>query len=253
MKPSHFLLACLAILSLGPVTSCFAQAVPKARAKEVPKAVVPAVPKAIPGPPTADSILEDVRRSRAVKDRDLAGTLTKGDVEVPFVVTLKAEYIRFTFKDPAQILHLEFKQKGSELREVTAGSNKPVAPSRYAEGIRGTDLSYDDIFMRYLYWQKKTLQPNLESWKTRKCYVIDLFAPAQVGEYGVVRIFTDKESGGLLRVMCYDWQGKMIKALSVTSGMKVDGATCLKSMDVIRYDPNTRKVTGETTFELQKP
>ena len=35
--------------------------------------------------------------------------------------------------------------------------------------------------------------------------------------------------------------------------MKVEGATCLKSMDVIRYDPNTKKVLGETTFELQKP
>ena len=245
MKSSFLLLSCLVILSTGLASNLNAQNVPRAR--------IPAVPKAIPGPPTADSILEDVRRSRAVKDRDLAGTLTKGNTEVPFVVSLKAEYIRFTFKDPAQILHLEFKQNGSELREVTAGSNKSVPPARYAEGIRGTDLSYDDIFMRYLYWQKKTLQPNQESWKSRKCYVIDLYAPSQTGAYGVVRIFTDKESGGLLRVMCYDWQGKLIKVLSVTSGMKVEGATCLKSMDVIRYDPNTKKVLGETTFELQKP
>jgi hypothetical protein len=45
----------------------------------------------------------------------------------------------------------------------------------------------------------------------------------------------------------------MIKVCAVTSGMKVDGATVLKSMDVIRYQPGTKKVAGETTFELKKP
>ena len=63
----------------------------------------------------------------------------------------------------------------------------------------------------------------------------------------------DKESGGLMKMMGYDWAGKLIKELKVTSGMKVDGATVLKSMDVIRYTPGTKKVAGETTFELRKP
>jgi negative regulator of sigma E activity len=89
--------------------------------------------------------------------------------------------------------------------------------------------------------------------KTRKCWVVDLHAPQQTGEYGIVRIFVDRESGGLMRVQAYDWQGQMVKVLAVTSGMKVDGATVLKSMDVIRYAPGTKKVVGETTFELKKP
>lgn len=241
MKFPAFLPLCIALLSVG--------AVPCARAQQAP----PAAPPAVPGEPNAEQIVALVQASRAVKDRDLRGVLTKDDLEVPFVVSLKADYIRFGFDNPKQIIHLDLKQKGSELREVVAGSNKPVPEKRYAEGIRGTDLTYDDISLRFLYWANKVKQPNLETVKTRKCWVVDLHAERKVGEYATVRIFVDRESGGLMRMQAYDWQGQMIKVLAVTSGMKVDGATVLKSMDVIRYAPGTKKAVGETTFELQKP
>lgn len=237
MKISAILLACIALFSGGPATPVFAEE----------------APAAIPGGPTADQIVELVHLSRALKEHDLRGFLTKDDLEVPFVVSLKADIIRFYFENPKQIITLDIKQKGAQLNEVMAGSNKPVPAKRYGEGIRGTDLSYDDISFRYLYWPKKVKQPNEETVKTRKCYVVDLYAPQQVGEYGIVRIFVDKESGGLMRMQAYDWNGQMIKVLAVTSGMKISGATVLKSMDVIRYVPGSKKVAGETTFELKKP
>lgn len=219
---------------------------PPATAQEAP-------PAAVPGEPTTDQIVELVHLSRALKKHELRGTLSKNDLEVPFAVKMESDLVRFSFENPRQIINLNIKQKGAELTEVMAGSNKPVPDKRYSEGIRGTDLTYDDISFRYLYWQKKVKQPKVETVKTRKCWVVDLYNNKQTGEYGIVRIFVDKESGGLMKVMGYDYQGKLIKELKVTSGMKVDGATVLKSMDVIRYNPATQKVTGETTFELQKP
>lgn len=237
MKLSPILLACTVLLT-GSFTL-------PAGAQEAPLAV--------PGDPTADQIVELVHLSRALKKHELRGTLSKDDLEVPFVVRMEADLVRFYFENPKQIINLNIKQKGAELTEVMAGSNKPVPAKRYGEGIRGTDLTYDDISFRYLYWPKRVKQPNEETVKTRKCWVVDLYAPQQIGEYGIVRIFVDKESGGLLRTQAYDWQGQMIKVCAVTSGMKVDGATVLKSMDVIRYQPGTKKVAGETTFELKKP
>jgi hypothetical protein len=56
-----------------------------------------------------------------------------------------------------------------------------------------------------------------------------------------------------MRMQAYGWDGKLIKSCTVTAGMKVNGATVLKSMDVIRYVPGTKKVAGETNFELRKP
>ena len=210
-------------------------------------------PAAVPDGPTAEQIVDLLHLSRALKKHELRGTLSKNDLEVPFAVRMESDLIRFYFEKPNQIINLNIKQKGAELTEVMAGSNKSVPAKRYGEGIRGTDLTYDDISFRFLYWPKKVKQPNEETVKTRKCWVVDLYAPQQIGEYGIVRIFVDKESGGLMKMMGYDWAGKLIKELKVTSGMKVDGATVLKSMDVIRYTPGTKKVAGETTFELRKP
>jgi len=237
MKSSPILLACALLITGGLAGLSFAQE----------------APVAVPADPTADQIVELVHLSRALKKHELQGSLSKDDLEVPFAVRMEADLVRFYFENPKQIINLNIKQKGGELTEVMAGSNKPVPGKRYAEGIRGTDLTYDDISFRYLYWPKRVKQPNEETVKTRKCWVVDLYNDQKVGEYQIVRIFVDKESGGLMKVMGYDWQNQLIKVLAVTSGMKVDGATVLKSMDVIRYISGTKKVAGETTFELKKP
>lgn len=210
-------------------------------------------PAAVPSEPTAEQIVELVHLSRALKKHELRGTLSKNDLEVPFAVKMEADLVRFYFEKPNQIINLNLKQKGAQLTEVMAGSNKPVPTSRYAEGIRGTDLTYDDVSFRYLYWPKPVKQPNEETVKTRKCWVVDLHNNQAVGEYSFVRIHVDKVSGGLMQMTGYNKQSQIIKELKVTSGMKVDGATVLKSMDVIRYVPGTKKVAGETTFELNKP
>jgi hypothetical protein len=237
MKFFQSILLCSALLAGSAGSPCSAQQ----------------APVAVAGEPTAEQIVELVHLSRALKKHELQGNLSKDDLEVPFAVRMEADLVRFYFENPKQIINLNIKQKGSELTEVIAGTSKPVPGKRYAEGIRGTDLTYDDISFRYLYWPKKVKQPNEETVNTRKCWVVDLYNDQKVGEYGIVRIFVDKESGGLMKMMGYDFQGQMIKVLTVTSGMKVDGATVLKSMDVIRYISGTKKVAGETTFELRKP
>ena len=217
--------------------------------------------KAATAPPieglTADQIVEMVHMSRALgkdpKDRVIfQGELTRGGNSVPFSIELNLNLIRFTFENPRQTINLDITEKGYRLKEVTAGSNKEVPAALYGSGVRGTDLTYDDLSMRYLYWPKKT-KIGEESIKTRKCYVVDLFNPQRLGDYYQVRIFVDKESGGLMRMQAYDWNGKLIKSCTVTAGMKVNGATVLKSMEVVRYVPGSKKVAGETTFELRKP
>jgi outer membrane lipoprotein-sorting protein len=201
---------------------------------------------------TAEQIVEMVHLSRALKKYTLRGSLTKGKQTVPFTVKLQDDLIHFSFDNPKQNINLSITDKGYRLREVTANSNREVPPSMYATGVRGTDLTYDDISFRYLYWPKK-VKIGEETIKTRRCYVVDLYNPQRLGEYYLVRIFVDKESGGLMRMQAYDWNGKIVKSCTVTAGMKIEGATVLKSMEVIRYVPGTKKVAGQTTFELKKP
>jgi hypothetical protein len=201
---------------------------------------------------TAEQIVQDVHMSRAFRNDELKGELTKSGKSVPFTVKFQDTLIHFSFDNPKQIIRLDITDKSYRLREVTANSNKEVPAAQYSTGIRGTDLTYDDISFRYLYWPKKQLIGD-EFIRTRKCHVVDLYNPARLGEYYMVRIFVDKESGGLVRMQAYDWNGKLIKSCTATGVMKIKGATVLKSMDVVRYVPGTKTVAGETTFELQRP
>ena len=208
---------------------------------------------AAPSGLSAEEIVQMVHLSRALRNDVLQGELNKGGKTVPFTVKLQENLIHFSFENPKQNINLDITDKGYRLKEVTANSNKEVPAAMYGTGVRGTDLTYDDISFRYLYWGKK-VKIGEETIKTRRCYVVDLYNnPQRLGEYYLVRIFVDKESGGLMRMQAYDWNGKRIKTCTVTAGMKINGATVLKSMDVVRYDPESGKVTGETSFELHKP
>lgn len=202
--------------------------------------------------PDAGEIVAMVHLSRALRNDSLKGELTKGQKTVPFTVKMKENQIHFSFENPKQDINLDITEKGYRLKEITAASNKEVPAASYSNPIRGTDLTYDDISFRYLYWPKR-VKVGEETLKTRSCYVVDLYNPQKLGNYYLVRIFVDKESGGLMRMQAYDWEGKLIKACAVTAGMKVNGATVLKTMEVISYVPGSKKVAGETTFELRKP
>jgi hypothetical protein len=151
---------------------------------------------------------------------------------VPFTIRLKDSLIQFKFENPRQHINLDITEKGYRLKEVTAGSNKEVPASMYSNGVRGTDMSYDDISMRYLYWPKKQ-KIGEEMIKTQRCYVVDLYNPQRLGAYYMVRIFVEKKSGGLMRLNTFDWNGKKIKDCIVTAGMKIDGKTLLKTMEVL--------------------
>lgn len=205
--------------------------------------------------PTAEEIVNFVHLSRALRKYDLNGVLEKNGKEVPFNVRMRENLIQFTFTNPAQTVTLDINDKGAKLTEAAGrGRAQAVPAKRYSEGIRGTDLTYDDISFRYLYWPQKVKQPLEETVKTRKCHVVDLYNPDQNGDYGVVRIFVDKQNGALMRIRGYDRQNRMIKECSVTAGMKLPGGeTILKTMSVHRHDPATGKVIGETSFELKRP
>ena len=199
---------------------------------------------------TADQIVQSVHLSRSKLQR-MPAELSRGRTTVPFEIEITESLIRYNFRDPAQTINLAFSEKGARLTEVSAGSNKEVPAARYSEAVRGTDLNYDDVSMRYLYWPDKT-KIGTETIKTRRCFVVDLKNPQKLGDYYLVRIFVDRSSGALMRVQSYDWNGKLIKVCAVTSGQKVNGITILKTMEVTKFKPGSKDVESQTTMEIKK-
>lgn len=213
---------------------------------------------------TADEIVRLVNLSMALKKTQLNGTLRKGDNVSPLNFSLMdketVKEITFTFGAPAQSIVLDLKDKSFLLYDIKAGKKSPVSESNYATGIRGTDLTYEDMSFRYLYWPNP-VKLESETYSTRKCWKVQCNNPnPNLGAYKTVLIWVDQTSGGLLKMEGYNYQqinGKpvftLLKRCKVTAGMKVDDATVLKEMTIESFDPATGKGQGKTFLEMVKP
>ena len=199
-------------------------------------------------------ILAWVRYSNAAQDNDLFGTLRNARGErVRFRLTMKNSYLRFTFDEPLQIIQLNIEDSSYLLREVVNGSTVEIPSARYAEPIRGSDILYEDLAMRFLYWPNPTLEGE-QRVKTRKCWKLRIYNPIKLGPYHCVEIWVDQGSGGIMRMQCYDYDGKMIKRCSVNSGHKLSsGVWVLKEMRVESYHPGENTPYARSYLEIDKP
>jgi hypothetical protein len=203
--------------------------------------------------PTAGDIQRMVRASYIRQDMSLNGQLRNDatGAEAPFVLSMLQNTVRFRFDNPAQIINLDLNDKGYVLREVVKGSNESVSANRYTQKIRGTDVTYEDLSLRFLYWPNPVRLDN-EVVKHRTCWKLRLTNPGSSGAYGTAFIWVDKGSGGILRMEGYNRPGQLIKRYEVISGMKVGDGWMLKQMRIESFDPESHKVVGRTYLELEK-
>ncbi len=182
---------------------------------------------------TPDEVLRLVRFSYTLYNKDFTGNLIMGFTKkVPFLLSLKPESIRFIFNDPAQAIYLDTKNQTFALFEGIGGAEmKPVPPAKYGEPVRGTDITYDDLSMRFLYWPNARIVRQ-EKLKGRDCIQLSVRNPDGSGAYSSVNIWIDKLSGGLLKMIGYDRSGRPIRRFEVLSGKKFDDIWMVDEMRI---------------------
>ena len=198
---------------------------------------------------TPDEILRLVRASYTLHDRDFDARLRKDFDFVPFKLSLKPNYLRFRFENPPQAIHLETDKPELALREVLPGKNEPVPAERYGEGVRGTDVTYEDLAMRFLYWPNPQVIAQ-ESIKTRDAWKLKLTNPDDKGPYGYVIVWIDKASGGMIKMEGFSRGEKpqLIKDFEVSHGKKMEDVWIA---DVIRVRAfNEGGKVGTTWLEI---
>ncbi len=170
---------------------------------------------------TADEVLKLVRFSYTLYNRDFTGSLRMGIAKrVDFLLSLKPESIRFVFNEPAQVIYLDTSNQRFALFEGVGGAEmKPVPSAKYGEAVRGTDITYDDLSMRFLYWPNARIVRQ-EKLKGRDCIHLSIRNPDGSGSYSSVNVWIDKVSGGLLKMIGYDRSGRPIRRFEVLSGKK---------------------------------
>ena len=200
-------------------------------------------------PPNANDILASVRAQQARQQIEVAGQLRQNDVVIPFRLIENGPSVRYTFSNPDESLQLQLGEEDSTLERVTAGGSKKIA--QLNEKVRGTDITYEDLALKFIYWSRAEVL-GAENVKTRDCWKLRLRAPSKKSQYSNVLLWIDKNSGALMRMEGYDWDGKIAKKFEVISAQKIDNRWFLKQMRVEELQPGADRVLSRTYLEIKK-
>jgi hypothetical protein len=193
--------------------------------------------------PTPQEILAGARLNESGQHRVLDGHLRQGPLVVPFRLTFDGNVIRYDFSNPAESYVVQLGDEGSRLEDVTASGEKRVSQSQLADKVRGTEITYEDIALKFLYWPKAILRGE-DTMLTRRCWKLLVQPATPAGsQYGTVILWVEKESGAFLQADAYDRAAKLVKRFKVVSAQRVDGEWILKKMRIERMDSDDDEPT----------
>lgn len=208
--------------------------------------------------PAADDLLRTARYVATLQDANLKGSLQKSGVKgkVPIeLFLLQGQGIEFQVHDGKQWNKFQLKLTDEEydLFEGVGNKIRRFDRAKLTKPVMGTDLTYEDLSMAFLYWPNgKTLKEESLGFG-RDSWMIRLVNPKAKGEYKTVDVWVHKDSGALMQIYGYRADGKCIKIFKVTEVMKVGkGQYSIKTMKVQSYDDNGR-TKGITSLNFDKP
>ncbi len=213
------------------------------------------LPAADDPPLSGDDVLLLVRKSQAQQYlQGLTGKLRSNESGQtwPIELTMRENVVRFLFRNPNEIINLDLADNGTKLSRVVAGGKVEMPTSLYAERVRNSDINYEDLSMRFLYWPQAKILGE-DSMSLQKCWHVRVTNPDGRGPYGTVDVWVAKSSGAMMQMEAYDAQGRKVKKFQVRKGQKYQGAYILKQMRVEAFDPATKKVNGITYLEIDDP
>lgn len=128
--------------------------------------------------------------------------------------------------------------KSSRLDRVTGrGKTEKISGAKLDAPVRGTDITYEDLALKFLYWNNAVVEGE-ENVGIRRCWVVRAVpSSSSESQYDMVRLWVDK-SGGLLQADCFS-HGKKVKRFKVTNVQRSHdegGGYILKSLRVERMD-----------------
>ena len=206
---------------------------------------------AVSAPPSAKEILASVRLQQAQQQIDLQGQLRENEKVIPFRLMQTGPVVRYAFSNPDETLQLRLGENDSRLEEVTRSGTEKIAPAQFDHKVRGTGVTYEDLALKFLYWQNARMTGE-DTIRTRNCWKLELKAPSRQSQYSNVFLWVDKSGGALMRMEGYDWNGQLAKRFEVVSAQKIEGRWFLKQMRIEEIQPGTGKVQARTYLEIKK-
>ncbi len=209
----------------------------------------------------AQKILEGARVSATLTklDEGLTGKLNKGGVKTPLTLFLKGQDIQFQFTEknsPLRIFHMRIAEGDSKLFEIINGKTVEFPESKIIEPIAGTDMTYEDLALRFFYWPNPQLE-GTEDVGGQPCYKLRINKPkGSAGRYEVVYVWVHTKFGAFMRIRGHNKAGGLVKEFEVENVRQIsDGVWFLSEVQVATCDPNQggrRSAITSLTFDAPK-
>ncbi|MGJ8635109.1 MAG: hypothetical protein ACSHX7_14430, partial [Luteolibacter sp.] len=110
----------------------------------------------------ANRILEGARLSATLVNLDdgLDGYLSHNRKKVPIKIYLKGKNIQFLFQEGKQwrVFHMRLADNKYDLFEIINGKTVKFDRQKLTQPIAGTDLTYEDLALRFFYWPNPKLE-----------------------------------------------------------------------------------------------
>ncbi len=201
----------------------------------------------------AEQLLQNARYQATLQNQDLKGFMKKDGRKTPVGLYLREQNIQFHHmtNNVEKRFHMRLKENEFDLLEIVGDKTLTFDDNKLANRINGTDLSFEDLSMRFLYWKNSAIVGN-ERVGSQKCNIVRLRNPGKSGAYGTVDVWIHEKYGALMRVVGYGFDNNPLKRFQVTDLMKVaPGVYTLERMRVDSIVSN--KVAGTTYLEFEKP
>ena len=201
--------------------------------------------------PSARQILDSTRMRQVQQQIDLKGQLRQNEILVPFELVQSGSLVRYIFSKPDETLQLQLGETDSRLEEISSEGVEKVRPAQFDHKIRQTDITYEDLALKFLYWPNAQLL-GTETITAGNCWKLELRPGPNQSQYSRVVVWVHQNSGALMRLEGYDAKGQLAKRFSVVSAQKIQDRWYLKQMRIESFEAGTSHVTSRTYLEINK-
>lgn len=205
----------------------------------------------------AAKIIEGARMAATLVEIEegLQGNLVQGRTRVPLTLFLRGENIQFAFPNQAHgAFHMRLADDKYDLFEMRDGRTIAFPPAKLTESIAGTDLTFEDLALRFFYWPNPVLE-GTENVNGQPCYKIRLNKPrGAAGLYEAVYVWVHTRYGAFMQIRGHDANGGLVKEFQVKKVMQISkDVWTLEQMQVSTHDPRNDRRLSITNVNFNAP
>lgn len=111
---------------------------------------------------------------------------------------------------------------------------KPVEAPSYAGRIRGTDMTWMDLTLDFLWWKDVRFDdtPRGESYNGRDCDILVVVPPWPIPGCSAVRVWVDRQLHCLMQIEQLNPQGNAVRKMWVQRVKKMDDRWMIRDMEI---------------------